>query len=322
MKTSSLYSDYAVFPKNHASESVKTNAPITVSMHNPNYVTRLILERFNRSRNFMDDTLRPVRYLIVPTQRYVNQLRIVIIVLSQIDDFEIRSYWRQTYANLGNQKKFGYGVIFPVGVRASADVQRQLEIEANSYGDILQADFDDSYRNLTLKMLSSLRYVSLAFHKEVVVLKIDSDVGWRIRNVTGYITTVIDTMKTAFHCYRLESSSPTRSRENKWYVAIHEYPYDLYPPYCLGWSYIATLSAINYTLQQAHLCRFLWLEDVFLTGILNRGRSASLVEMGHDKFFRTRTNISDFDGAWLFHLRGRNLSILEVYRLLNEEFRD
>ncbi|RCN38383.1 hypothetical protein ANCCAN_15699 [Ancylostoma caninum] len=97
---------------------------------------------------------------------------------------------------------FGYGVIFPVGVRASADVQRQLQIEANSYGDILQADFVDSYRNLTLKMLSSLRYLSLAFQKEVVVLKIDSDVGWRIQNVTGYIKTVIDTTKTGFHCYR------------------------------------------------------------------------------------------------------------------------
>ncbi|EPB76176.1 N-acetyllactosaminide 3-alpha-galactosyltransferase [Ancylostoma ceylanicum] len=94
-----------------------------------------------------------------------------------------RNYWRQTYASPENQAKFGYSVIFPVGNSADAGVQRRLQVEADSYGDILQAHFVDSYRNLSLKMLSSFRYLSLTFPKEMAVLKVDSDVAWRIHDV-------------------------------------------------------------------------------------------------------------------------------------------
>ncbi|ETN76373.1 hypothetical protein NECAME_11727 [Necator americanus] len=134
--------------------------------------------------------LQPVQYAIIPRQPQISHENLIIIVLSRINDYRSRMYWRQTYGGSENRSKFGFSIIFPVGVGKTASTQEQLNSEAEVYGDILQADFIDTYRNLSLK-----------------------------------------------------------------------------------------------------------LEDVFITGVLNREERANLINIGHEKFFRKATNLSYFDDA-------------------------
>ncbi len=43
-------------------------------------------------------------------------------------------------------------VVFAMGATMDTKVQRSIERENDAYGDIIQEDFIDSYRNLTIKV--------------------------------------------------------------------------------------------------------------------------------------------------------------------------
>ncbi|KAK6052273.1 hypothetical protein COOONC_10222 [Cooperia oncophora] len=50
---------------------------------------------------------------------------------------------------------YNYTILFSVGRPGSLNHQRIIEEESALYDDILQFDFNDTYRNLTLKVLFS-----------------------------------------------------------------------------------------------------------------------------------------------------------------------
>jgi hypothetical protein len=53
-------------------------------------------------------------------------------------------------------------------------------------------------------------------------------------------------------------------------VSLDEYPYPLYPPYCQGAFYLLHLTVAEelYLLFEEEFHRnYLWIEDVFLTGV-------------------------------------------------------
>ncbi|EPB71438.1 N-acetyllactosaminide 3-alpha-galactosyltransferase [Ancylostoma ceylanicum] len=215
---------------------------------------------------------------------------------------------------------FGYTAIFCVGTSHDPSDESRLLDEALDYGDILQADFVDSYRNLTIKMLTAIRYVVIAAREAKSVFKVDDDVSWRIRSVTAYIHNVVNSKACSFHCYRHEAGgAPPRNKWRKWYTTVEEYPFKTLPTYCLGWSYIATLPALDAVLSRVHLERFLWLEDVFISGVLNQN-VAEVVGIDKRRYFRNKSDFRLFPKAWFYHLQHRNITIERGYTILNKSY--
>ncbi|RCN26938.1 hypothetical protein ANCCAN_27334 [Ancylostoma caninum] len=66
-----------------------------------------------------------------------------------------------------------------------------------------------------------------------------------------------------------------RNISSKWYTTNEEYPEKYYPQYCLGPLYAATPSTIAKMHVQTNNVPFLWLDDVFHTGILAREAGVS-----------------------------------------------
>lgn len=48
--------------------------------------------------------------------------------------------------------QYGYNVIFLLGSANDSYINSKVKVEAQSYSDILQADYIDAYRNITIKV--------------------------------------------------------------------------------------------------------------------------------------------------------------------------
>ena len=64
--------------------------------------------------------------------------------------------------------------VFVIGKSLNSTVNRLVQNEAREYGDVILGDFLDSYRNLSLKMLTGLQWAN-AFCPSKYVLKTDDD---------------------------------------------------------------------------------------------------------------------------------------------------
>ncbi|PIO74002.1 hypothetical protein TELCIR_03999 [Teladorsagia circumcincta] len=91
--------------------------------------TNYLVRRMFQNVSFRDERLKVTNYLIVPPHGFCNTSIFVVIVPSKNE----------------------YSVLFAVGIPKSQEVQRKLYLESQLYGDLLQADFEDVYHNLTLK---------------------------------------------------------------------------------------------------------------------------------------------------------------------------
>ncbi|KAK6051442.1 hypothetical protein COOONC_11053 [Cooperia oncophora] len=96
--------------------------------------------------------------------------------------------------------QFGYAVIFAVGQAKTLSGNDAVNYEASIYGDILQSDFIDAYRNLTLKSIAAFRYVAVTCPNARAVVKLNDVIGWNIENSKPIIANAIEDGK--IHCSR------------------------------------------------------------------------------------------------------------------------
>ena len=82
----------------------------------------------------------------------------------------IRDTWAKDQLALSNVK-----VIFLLGQLKNATFQSNVTTESESYGDILQEGFIDTYANLTVKSLMLLKWFTKECDKVPYILKTDDD---------------------------------------------------------------------------------------------------------------------------------------------------
>lgn len=88
----------------------------------------------------------------------------------------LRLTWGNTKTNLikaNTAMVFFLGLIKPDGT--SKKKQKMLEYESELYGDIIQEDYIDSYRNMSYKAISGARWVTNHCPQAKLVIKADDD---------------------------------------------------------------------------------------------------------------------------------------------------
>ncbi|XP_040202377.1 beta-1,3-galactosyltransferase 2-like isoform X3 [Rana temporaria] len=103
---------------------------------------------------------------------------LVLLVTAESHDVISRKIIRETWGDLSNYKDIDIIRLFLIGqspVMTSA-VQRLLEEESARYGDIVQQDFQDTYTNLTLKILMGMEWLTTFCSNASYAMKLDSDV--------------------------------------------------------------------------------------------------------------------------------------------------
>ncbi|KAK5986764.1 Hexosyltransferase [Trichostrongylus colubriformis] len=231
--------------------------------------------QLNKEKSFFDPRLAPINFTIVPNASLCSEVRLVVVVHVRAEDAPSRNYWRNTYGDPDLKNQSNYNILFSIGKPSTLSDQEKIEEEAAECGDILQTDYKDAYRNLTLKHLAELRYLTMACPKNVVVLKMDDDIAWNVQNVSTFIRNNITSEE--LYCARLDLA-PIRNNASKWYATMEEWSEPMYPPYCSGWCYLAPITVVERLISVAHSQRFFWIDDVFITGVLRKAANVSIAK--------------------------------------------
>ncbi|KAG8573978.1 hypothetical protein GDO81_008986 [Engystomops pustulosus] len=209
----------------------------------------------------------PYKFLINHPDKCKNRKPfLVIMIIGECHDISSRHTIRETW---GNVSLYDVDVvrIFLVGLPSVAPerIQRLLEEESRTFGDIIQQDFMDTYYNLTLKTLMGLEWVTKFCPSTSYVMKIDNDM---FLNVDYLVHQLLHPDLPVRENYMsgviVANTGPLRSRFYKWYVPKEVYPNDTYPPYCSGPGYVLSVDMAKKIYNVSQVIRVIPMEDAFM----------------------------------------------------------
>lgn len=130
----------------------------------------------------------PHRYLInEPHLCFTfHNLYIINLVPTAPQDHQNRTLIRRLWGNETWTHGTGFKTVFLLGETPDAHVMAAVREESDTYHDIIQFSFLDSYNNLTVKILSGLHWVENFCPTPIWVLKSDTDVLVNVFLLTRY----------------------------------------------------------------------------------------------------------------------------------------
>ncbi|XP_074661292.1 beta-1,3-galactosyltransferase 4-like [Tubulanus polymorphus] len=268
---------------------------------------------------------------ICSSATYGRDLNFLVYIHTAVVNWKKRKLIRNSWGSLDNQRRFRFRIIFFIGVdrrrhprwsflpaRWSAAMEnrnkRWLREEISGHGDIVQASFVDSYRNMTLKALTAMSWVEKYCHQVEYIVKLDDDVYLNVPRLLEKIPTYFSPQSTGSNsgppgltCHVPTNNIPMREKFQKWFVTSQEYSGEFYPDYCFGYGYVLhidTLLRLNEVAQRT--VPLFWIDDVFITGIIRQVAGLAIRNISHEYKevpFRPSIYTRDaFFGKTIFHL--------------------
>ncbi len=190
-----------------------------------------------------------------------------------------RQLIRNTWGRLDQYRNFKVNLqlFFVLGRSRDDDVERNgggpaasfLDAEIRQHRDILMCNFIDTYDNLTLKGLTTLKWVNSTCNRSSVefLFKTDDDVYVVVPKVLALAKEAIE---NGSHFLGVMSHNGTVRRSGKWAVTQEEYSSDSYPGYCVGGGYGITRRGFVLLMDSVDKVPLFRMEDVFFTGLAIR----------------------------------------------------
>ena len=179
---------------------------------------------------------------VCPLNETVNFL---LIVHSATGHSEQRQTIRRTWANRALLQAFNGRLVFILGTPNTKAKHAQIKRESNKFGDIIQGNFIDTYRNLTNKAVLGIRWITENCRQVRYVLKFDNDVFINSIRIFEYLSNTTDQpwASRAIICYRVRKDRALIQRsEGKWKVDENEFKNRTHWPvtFCRGFFVIMT----------------------------------------------------------------------------------
>ncbi|XP_077552364.1 beta-1,3-galactosyltransferase 5-like [Haemaphysalis longicornis] len=214
-----------------------------------------------------------------------QHLRVLYFVYTAPQHQERRRFLRETIGDSRVASFVNSSLIFFVGKTADNELQHRLEAEAEREGDLVQLDFVDVYRNLTLKFIGATQWLSkhgCLNSSARFVVKLDDDIIINVVRLDGYIrdlSTAPIAVSRNIYGARLRNLRPDRDNTSKWFVSTEEYPGDSYPVCCSGTAFLMRAPVLEALINASAHVSFFPLEDVYATGFLRQAANVSLVDI-------------------------------------------
>lgn len=199
---------------------------------------------------------------VLSSPKYCSKdLQMLLIVHSAPKNVELRHTIRQTWGK--NLKR-----VFVLGQNSKWDPK--IEKESKKFKDILQVNFQDSYRNLTYKHLIGYWWASNHCQNSRFILKTDDDQVLDVFHLPHYLKNFVQDQDPFYLCPVLSKTEPQRNSESKWFVDFGQFSDDFYPDYCSGYVQVTNIKTIKIMLELSKSEKYFFIDDLFITGILMR----------------------------------------------------
>lgn len=193
---------------------------------------------------------------------------LVLLIATEARKVEARNAIRQTWGNESVAPTLGFIRLFMLG-KNEGELgllqQRTLEAESQRHHDIIQQDFLDSYKNLTIKTLMGMNWVAMHCPQASYVMKTDSDMFVNTEYLIYKLLRPEEKpKKNYFTGNNMRGFAPNRNKNSKWYMPPELYPSDKYPTFCSGTGYVFSGDLASKIYRASLSIRRLHLEDVYV----------------------------------------------------------
>ena len=205
---------------------------------------------------------------------------LIVIIPSLPSSRDRRDAIRDTWGSVANTSKWlnetlneKVKIVFLLGRTESDRTRRALEEEYTRYGDFLQEDFLESYRNLSLKTVMGLKWVVNYCNRARYVMKCDDDMIAHIPMILRLLTKKKYRSSIIGHI----NKGAMAQRQGLWRVSPDEFPFQYFPPYASGSAYILSADIIEGLYDMSEHVPLIPIEDVYVTGVLGKIIGVTLV---------------------------------------------
>ncbi|XP_044727456.1 beta-1,3-galactosyltransferase 5 [Chrysoperla carnea] len=199
-----------------------------------------------------------------------EEILAIIIVTSYEAHIETRSAMRRAIPEQ-ELERLRIKRVFLLAVAPETDKyaisQDALINEQKRYGDLIQGNFIEAYRNLTYKHIMGLSWAGKYCSHAKYVIKMDDDIVIDFYKIVQMLNK-FQYNRLFFAGYVFHGMQPKRDPANKWYVTYYEYSKPMYPVFVSGWFYVTTPYVAQQLVNTGRFVPYFWIDDVYVTGIL------------------------------------------------------
>ena len=154
--------------------------------------------------------------------------------------------------------------VFVLGLSTNAYENEVVLNETIRFKDILILNFTDTYRNLTMKTMSTMKWIASNCKHVKLIMKTDADIFINVPKIMNHLRSIHFSLpKTLLgRCYTY--SIIERNSSYKYFVPMSEYRFQYFPPYCSGSGYIMTLTTMKNLLRISYFIPNISIEDVYV----------------------------------------------------------
>ncbi|GAB6029920.1 hypothetical protein CHUAL_005618 [Chamberlinius hualienensis] len=193
-------------------------------------------------------------------------VKVLLMIFSAPKRFEARESIRKSWGLLANRRDVKR--LFLLALPDSEETQKKIYREDQVYNDIIQEDFVDSYRNLTLKSIMMVKWATTFCPQAEFLLKIDDDCFLNPKNFLKTLNNIKNVDEPLVFGQIFKNGRPHRNIKSKWYLSREEYPKSKYPDFISGPSYVHTRGAYPLIYEASLNTPRISLEDVYINGIV------------------------------------------------------
>lgn len=201
-----------------------------------------------------------------------QQPRLLLLIFTTFGERPARDTVRKTWlsASLNNTGYVRY--VFLLGKGQSDGQQEEIVSESQDYSDILQHDYVECVRNMTLKTISAFKWVTKYCPDVQHIMKVDTDIWlnipkWEELTVGGKGGNNVRRAMVG-HCRH--KPAVVRFPLHRYFVSEEAYPKKRHPNYCRGPAYYLSRKLVTEVVNISYSQPYIAVEDAYVGHCLER----------------------------------------------------